>query len=96
MYSCTLTRSVHILHATQVSWVPVGEVKGLVTLAHGLHEHALRYHDTACAMASKGYAVYAVDHIAHGKTAMTDGMPVVVVEGHLCAGVLSVVGVCEP
>ncbi len=60
-----------------MSWVPVGEVKGLVTLAHGLHEHALRYHDTACAMASQGHAVYAVDHIAHGKTAMTDGTPAI-------------------
>jgi alpha-beta hydrolase superfamily lysophospholipase len=43
--------------------------KGLVQIAHGLGEHAGRYDHIAHMLQDQGYAVYANDHRAHGKTA---------------------------
>ncbi|MBD5634682.1 MAG: alpha/beta hydrolase [Candidatus Eremiobacteraeota bacterium] len=53
------------LHA----WIPAGDVKGVVTIAHGLSEHAERYARFAGALAEAGYAVYASDHRGHGPLA---------------------------
>ena len=44
-------------------------LKGVVQIAHGLGEHAGRYDHIAHLMQEAGYAVYANDHRAHGKTA---------------------------
>lgn len=43
--------------------------KGVVQIAHGAVEHALRYDDFAKALVNSGYTVYADDHRGHGKTA---------------------------
>jgi alpha-beta hydrolase superfamily lysophospholipase len=43
--------------------------KGVVQIAHGLGEHAGRYDHIAHLLQEEGYAVYANDHRAHGKTA---------------------------
>jgi alpha-beta hydrolase superfamily lysophospholipase len=43
--------------------------KGVVQIAHGLGEHAGRYDHIAHLLQKQGYAVYANDHRAHGKTA---------------------------
>ena len=52
-----------------IRWIPQGgSVKGVVIVAHGLHEHSLRYHDLCCVLATRGYAMYAIDHMAHGKS----------------------------
>jgi hypothetical protein len=62
-------------HARNVAkWVPAAskKPKGLVVIAHGLHEHCLRYHGLAHALVQKGYAVHAVDHCAHGLSAGGD------------------------
>ncbi len=53
------------LHA----WLPSGEAKGIVVIAHGLAEHALRYDAFARALVRAGYAVYASDHRGHGALA---------------------------
>lgn len=53
--------------------MPEGEPTRVVLISHGLHEHALRYHDIAHALTSKGVAVYAFDHYAHGKSSGTKG-----------------------
>jgi acylglycerol lipase len=57
-----------------VSWLPPEEPVGVVIISHGLHEHALRYYQVAHALTSKGIAVYACDHYAHGKSAGTRGL----------------------
>lgn len=44
--------------------------KGVVQLAHGIGEHALRYEDLAQALVTAGYSVYADDHRGHGATGM--------------------------
>ncbi|MDJ0336286.1 alpha/beta hydrolase [Salinibacterium sp. G-O1] len=44
--------------------------KGVVQLAHGIGEHALRYEYLAQALVTAGYTVYADDHRGHGATGM--------------------------
>lgn len=51
-----------------VSWTPAIEPYGIVIIAHGLHEHALRYYNIAHELTSRGMVVYACDHYAHGKS----------------------------
>lgn len=48
-------------------WAP-GKPKGVVQLAHGVGEHALRYELLAQDLVRAGYAVYADDHRGHGQT----------------------------
>jgi alpha-beta hydrolase superfamily lysophospholipase len=49
-------------------WLPDGEVRAIVQIAHGMAEHAARYARLAEALTAAGYAVYADDHRGHGKT----------------------------
>ena len=44
--------------------------RGVVQLAHGIGEHALRYEYLAQALVTAGYSVYADDHRGHGATGM--------------------------
>jgi alpha-beta hydrolase superfamily lysophospholipase len=41
-----------------------------IQLAHGVGEHAGRYRELATHLAAAGYAVYADDHLGHGRTGM--------------------------
>lgn len=47
------------------------EPRGVMQLAHGLGEHALRYEHVAQALVQAGYSVYADDHRGHGQTGIT-------------------------
>ena len=49
-------------------WLPEGEPKGIIQLAHGMTEHAGVYTDFIAALLEAGYGVYAHDHKGHGKT----------------------------
>src|SRR5215472_879753 len=49
-------------------WLPDGEPKGIVLIAHGLAEHGGRYAHVGAALAGRGYAAYAIDHRGHGKS----------------------------
>lgn len=53
------------------AWLPKreGPWKGIVQVAHGMAEHALRYGRFAKALNAVGLGVYAHDHRGHGKTA---------------------------
>jgi alpha-beta hydrolase superfamily lysophospholipase len=53
-------------------WLPDGEVRGVINLAHGMAEHAARYARFAAAANERGLAVYAEDHRGHGETARTE------------------------
>ncbi|MCZ8524107.1 MULTISPECIES: alpha/beta hydrolase [Paenibacillus] len=52
-------------------WLPdqEAEIRGIVQIAHGMAETALRYKRFAHALTEAGYAVYANDHRGHGRTA---------------------------
>ncbi|MFB6841831.1 alpha/beta fold hydrolase [Streptomyces sp. NPDC056361] len=48
------------------TWLPEGEARGVVQIAHGMGEHAARYAPLAGHLAGLGFAVYAADHRGHG------------------------------
>ncbi|MDF2884153.1 MAG: alpha/beta fold family hydrolase [Clostridiaceae bacterium] len=50
-------------------WIPEGEIKGIIQIAHGMAETAARYERFAGFLTGNGYLVFANDHRGHGKTA---------------------------
>jgi acylglycerol lipase len=52
-----------------LSWSPPDDPKGLVVLTHGYGEHAGRYQALATALVDRGFAVRAVNHAGHGRSA---------------------------
>jgi acylglycerol lipase len=51
------------------AWLPDGEPRAVVVLAHGASEHSGRYEWTGDQLTARGYAVYALDHRGHGQSA---------------------------
>ena len=54
------------IHA--VKYIPDGEIKGILQIAHGMVEYIERYEDFALFLASKGILVTGNDHLGHGKS----------------------------
>jgi acylglycerol lipase len=50
------------------AWLPDGQPRAIVLIAHGGAEHGGRYAWTAAQLTSRGYAVYAIDHRGHGRS----------------------------
>lgn len=55
------------------TWLPNGEAKGVVHLAHGMAEHSARYERLAQALTDAGYAAWIHDHRGHGETSTEEG-----------------------
>ena len=51
------------------AWLPAGAPRATVVLAHGASEHGGRYAWTGEQLAARGYALYAIDHRGHGRSA---------------------------
>lgn len=51
-------------------WEPDAAPRAIIQIAHGMQEHAGRYDRFALRLAANGWAVYANDHIGHGKSAL--------------------------
>lgn len=51
------------------AWLPDGPPRAIVLIAHGGAEHGGRYAWTAGQLSARGYAVYAIDHRGHGRSA---------------------------
>lgn len=51
------------------AWLPAGVPRAVVGFAHGASEHSGRYGWTGERFAERGYALYALDHRGHGKSA---------------------------
>ena len=49
-------------------WLPPGESKAILMVAHGFAEHSGRYTHVAGYFVERGYAVYALDHRGHGRS----------------------------
>ncbi len=49
-------------------WLPDGQVKAVILVAHGLGEHIARYSNLVNNVVPLGYAVYGLDHQGHGKS----------------------------
>lgn len=56
-------------------WLPAGNPKAILLVAHGMAEHSARYERLAAAMAAVGWAIYAPDHRGHGQTSGAVGAP---------------------
>jgi alpha-beta hydrolase superfamily lysophospholipase len=48
------------------AWLPDGESRAVVVIAHGAGEHAGRYSHVAARLVADGYATYAIEHRGHG------------------------------
>jgi alpha-beta hydrolase superfamily lysophospholipase len=51
------------------AWLPAGEPRAVVVIAHGAGEHSGRYLHVAERLVSAGYAAHALDHRGHGRSA---------------------------
>lgn len=49
-------------------WLPDGEPRGVLLIAHGLGEHSGRYTNVVDTLVPDGWAVYGVDHRGHGRS----------------------------
>lgn len=58
------------IHA--IKWIPEGEIKAVLQIAHGMVEYIDRYDDFARFMAGQGFLVVGNDHLGHGKSVKTD------------------------
>lgn len=54
-------------------YVPEGEVRAVFQIVHGMTEHIERYADFMAFLAENGFAVFAHDHMGHGKTGTAAG-----------------------
>ena len=50
-------------------WLPDGAIQAVIVLVHGLAEHSGRYDNLVERFVPLGYAIYALDHIGHGRSA---------------------------
>jgi len=50
------------------TWLPDGEARASVVIAHGAGEHLGRYEHVAARLNAEGYAVHALDHRGHGRS----------------------------
>jgi acylglycerol lipase len=48
------------------SWLPEGEPRAVIVIAHGAGEHIGRYEHVAARLVTERYAVYGLDHRGHG------------------------------
>jgi acylglycerol lipase len=49
-------------------WLPDGQPRAVLLVVHGIGEHGGRYMNVVNYLIPRGYAVYAIDHIGHGKS----------------------------
>jgi alpha-beta hydrolase superfamily lysophospholipase len=75
----TVAESMHSIPASDGTstmlhqWKSSVPARGIVQIAHGMGEHALRYRPIAHALVNAGYIVYANDHRGHGELAARAG-----------------------
>lgn len=50
------------------AWLPAGDPRAVVLIAHGAAEHGGRYDWVGGELAARGHAVYAIDHRGHGRS----------------------------
>ncbi len=67
-------------------WLPDGEVRDVIAIAHGYAEHGGRYMNLVERLVPAGYALYAQDHRGHGRSggtrALVDRMDRVIEDFH--------------
>ena len=61
-------KGVRELNIYYQGWLPEGDVQAVLLVVHGMGEHSGRYMNVVNHFVPLGYAVYALDHIGHGKS----------------------------
>ena len=61
------------IHA--VEWLPDGDARAVLQIAHGVSEYILRYEPFAAYLTEQGFAVVGHDHLGHGSSMVPDGKP---------------------
>ena len=61
------------IHA--VEWLPEGETRAVLQIAHGVSEYILRYEPLAEYVTERGFAVVGHDHLGHGGSIPPEGSP---------------------
>jgi len=56
-----------------IEWIPEGDVKAVLQIAHGMVEYIDRYHDFATYLAGRGICVVGHDHLGHGQSVCSKG-----------------------
>lgn len=51
-----------------IEWIPEGEVKAVLQIAHGMVEYVDRYDEFAVYLADRGFYVVGHDHLGHGQS----------------------------
>jgi alpha-beta hydrolase superfamily lysophospholipase len=71
-------------------WLPDGEPRDVIVIAHGYAEHGGRYGNLVERLVPQGYALYALDHRGHGRSggrrALVDRMTWVIEDLHRFVG----------
>ena len=68
--SINSTDNIHTLIGK--TYIPNGEIKGLIHIVHGMTEHIDRYDYFMSKLAENGYLAFGFDNLGHGKTALSD------------------------
>lgn len=55
-------------------WPTARALEGVIVVAHGSAEHALRYSRLATALAEQGFETWAIDHRGHGRSPGANGL----------------------
>ena len=61
-------KSVRGLNIYYQGWLPEDDVKAVLFIVHGIGTYAGRYTNVVNYFVPRGYAIYGVDHIGHGKS----------------------------
>ena len=61
-------RSVRDVNIYYQGWLPEDDIKAILLIVHGLAEHSGRYKNVVDHFVPRGYAVYALDHLGHGRS----------------------------
>src|SRR5437016_1029318 len=56
------------------AWLPSGEPRAVVVIAHGIGEHSGRYWHVGARLNAAGFAAYALDHRGHGRSSGPRGL----------------------
>lgn len=65
-FSVNSTDNIHTLEGK--IYIPVGEIKGLFHIVHGMTEYIDRYDNLMSQIAENGYVCFGFDNLGHGKT----------------------------
>lgn len=71
-YSFSSATGITDIFVQSIAPTEKNEIKGIISIVHGMAEHTDRYIDIAKYLAQKGFAVFMHDHAGHGKSVSSE------------------------